>query len=65
VQVRPEAQIVPPVHPCPPHWPHFATVPLPPVVVLVVVDSALEVGDEEPPPLEDPSPTVMLEEPLL
>jgi len=45
VQVDPEAQVVGPVHPVPPHWPYFAATPvleevealLVEVVVLIVV----------------------------
>ena len=38
----PATQTFPPVHPIPPHCPHFATVPL--AVVVVVVALALEVA---------------------
>ena len=35
VQVEPDSQVVPPVHPVPPHCPYLATV-VPPVATLVV-----------------------------
>ena len=76
----PDAHVVDPVYPVPPHWPHFATVlPDPPVdVVVLLVAAGAEVVAEVvadavaeavvvPPPLADavPSPTVMSEDPLL
>ena len=42
MQVDPLAHTVLPVYPSPPHWPYFATVPEP-VLVVVVVAFALEV----------------------
>jgi hypothetical protein len=45
VQVDPEAHVVGPVYPVPPHCPHFATVP---VEVVEDVDAFEELVEDEP-----------------
>lgn len=50
MQVLPEAQVVGPVYPVPPHCPHFATVPPAELEVEVAFE---EVVGEDPPTDED------------
>jgi len=50
VQVVPATQVVLPVYPVPPHWPYFATV-VPPVVLVPVDAGAVVVLEPEPGPV--------------